>query len=657
MRYRSLFLLCLLIAAGNLLAHKFEANSLGYAWDTRFTETAAPLSPVRPIAEFEPSSDVIIRYPLGIPINLVAQLSNTADVICLVGSNSTLNSATYAFNNAGVNMQRVNFLVAATDSYWTRDFSPWFVYDGNGDYGVMDFRYNRPRPNDNMIPQIYAQEYDLPYYGMSLYQTGGNFMTDGINTAAQTDIAYSENSNNPTNVDAKMLDYMGISSYHVLPDPNNTYIDHIDCWGKFLAPDKVLIRSVPSSHSQYSALENTAGYFANLNSAWGYPYKVYRVNTPNNQPYTNSLILNKKVFVPQMNSTHDAAALQVYRDAMPGYEVIGVLGTSGEPWESTDALHCRTHEVPDAGMLHISHLPLWGLQMAADSFVLSADITAHSGSELYADSLFVRYQVNSGDWQYLALNHSSAMHYSASLSSFSIGDTIRYYLHAADQSGRSANHPVFAGFDPHLFVIDGDSSAPEMSHTPIESISNEDVTFILIASDDSGMEGASFSYRIDDGAVQSLPMTDAGNGLYLLLFHPQFESGDQYFRYRISAEDTFGNIGYMPANDLWYSVNIQPTSNADLSPLATTLKVYPNPARATDTMRIAISQSKAAKMKLQIFNLKGQIVYFEQRQAPAETEILWSAVDNNGQKLGSGIYFMRISLGEQVHNRKLIIVH
>jgi hypothetical protein len=35
-----------------------------------------------------------------------------------------------------------------------------------------------------------------------------------------------------------------------------------------------------------------------------------------------------------MNSTNDAAALQVYRTAMPGYEVIGITGASNTPWES-----------------------------------------------------------------------------------------------------------------------------------------------------------------------------------------------------------------------------------------------------------------------------------------------------------------------------------
>ncbi len=273
------------------------------------------MAPVRPIAEFEPASDVLIRYPLGIPVSLVAQLANTANVICIVSS-SQQSSAVSAFTNAGVNMERVSFLNAATDSYWTRDYGPWFIFDGNGEYGMVDFIYNRPRPNDNLIPQVFANHFALNYYGMNLQQTGGNYMSDGINTAAQTTLVYTENGNNQTNVNTKMQQYLGITNYLVMADPNNTYIEHIDCWAKFLAPDKIIIRSVPASHSQYNAIENAANYFATHNCAWGYPYRVYRVYTPSNEPYTNSLILNKKVFVPIVGNSNDNPALQVYREAL-----------------------------------------------------------------------------------------------------------------------------------------------------------------------------------------------------------------------------------------------------------------------------------------------------------------------------------------------------
>ena len=41
---------------------------------------------------------------------------------------------------------------------------------------------------------------------------------------------------------------------------NNTYIDHIDCWGKYISPTKVLIREVPDNHPQYDMIEETKLY-------------------------------------------------------------------------------------------------------------------------------------------------------------------------------------------------------------------------------------------------------------------------------------------------------------------------------------------------------------------------------------------------------------
>ena len=247
LRFYQFILLAMLLCCSLPLLADYILPDDGTGSLTRFTETNPPVAPVRPVAEFEPASDVLILYPLGIPVSLVAQLANTAHVICIVTSSSQT-AAYNAFSNAGTNMANVSFMNAATDSYWTRDFGPWFVFDGNDQYGLVDFVYNRPRPNDNLIPQTFANLYGLNYYGMNLQQTGGNYMADGIRAAMQTTLVYEENSNNQTNVNTKMHDYLGIDSYHVLADPNNTYIDHIDCWAKLLAPDKVMVRSVPQSH-------------------------------------------------------------------------------------------------------------------------------------------------------------------------------------------------------------------------------------------------------------------------------------------------------------------------------------------------------------------------------------------------------------------------
>ena len=153
-------------------------------------------------------------------------------------------------------------------------------------------------------------------------------MTDGMGISASTELIWEENpSLSHDDVDSFVESYLGIHTYHVLPDPLGEYIKHIDCWGKFLDIDKVLIGQVAVTDSRYEDFEYVANYFAGQISSYGVPYQVFRVFTSGtypNTPYTNSLILNEKVFVPITGSQYDAEALAVYEEAMPGYEIIGV---------------------------------------------------------------------------------------------------------------------------------------------------------------------------------------------------------------------------------------------------------------------------------------------------------------------------------------------
>ena len=634
--------------------------------DLRFTETNPPAAPVRPIAEFEPASHVLIRYPLGIPVALVAHLSNTAQVICLVSSTSQQNTATNTFNNGGVNMSNVSFMIAPTDSYWTRDFGPWFIMDGNDQVAIVDFVYNRPRPNDNMIPQTFATQQNFTYYGMNVQQTGGNYMSDGINTAAQTTLVCEENTSlGQTGVNNKMLQYMGASNYYVINDPNNTYIDHIDCWAKFLAPDKVLVRSVPTSHAQYAAIEQAANYFATRNCAWGYPWKVYRVNTPQNQPYTNSLILNHKVFVPIMNSSYDAAALQVYRNALPGYEVIGISSPSSTPWESTDALHCRTHEIADKQMLHITHMPVWGQHNESETINFNARIKAYSGQALYSDSLKVMWKVNQAPWESTLLQDLGSNNFTAMLAGFAAGDTVRYYIHAADASGRSIDHPLTGAHDPHIFSFYPDQVPPVIQHTPPVSVINQDsgpITFSAQVSDNVWVQQVLFSYYSETQPLLSIPMTDA-DGIYTFEYYPEFTEDDHFLWYQITATDTANppNQAVYPAPGEWQSIPLMIVDNDDpVIPEVDLViqSVYPNPFRPTrESASVAFKGKAGEKVSWSIFNIRGQKVSagLSTVNSDGDGRISWNGKGPDGSFLPAGIYLLRLSQSGSHQSRKMII--
>ena len=233
-------------------------------------DTDPPPIPIRNIAEYERMQGVLIRYPFGISTTLIAEMSEDVTIYCLVSSGQQ-NSADNSMSSGGVNMENVEYILGSTDSYWTRDYGPWWVVDGDRNMSIVDFTYNRPRPNDNQAPSKMSNHLNVPYYANDIIHAGGNYMTDGMGTSASSDLVYEENEIPDADVLEAMLEYYGIETYHVLPDPNNTYIDHIDCWGKYLSPTKVLIRGVPSDHAQYDEIEETAEYFGNSTKEWGEP--------------------------------------------------------------------------------------------------------------------------------------------------------------------------------------------------------------------------------------------------------------------------------------------------------------------------------------------------------------------------------------------------
>ena len=406
--------------------------------------TEPPIAPVRNIAEYERMSGVLIRYPFGISLDIIRELSEDVIVYCLVSA-SQQNSAFNSMSGANVNTNNVQFVVGPTDSYWTRDYGPWWVVDGNGNMSVVDFTYDRPRPNDNDAPFKISEFLDVPYYSVDIVHTGGNYMTDGYGISASSDLVYEENNWSNDALDSLMGLYYGVNTYHILPDPNNTYIDHIDCWGKYLSPTKVLIREVPASHPQYNEIESVATYFSESLNNWGFPWEVFRVWTPNDQPYTNSLIVNNKVLVPIMNNAWDDEALEVYQTALPGYEIIGFTGT----WESTDALHCRVKGIPDLEMLQLFHMPLPDTVSANNSqgYDLELVVDDLSGTGIIDDSVKVFWKnenTQSYNFNYLYLSDipEEINTYRGFIPVQAFGTTIDYFLRAADSSGRVESNPI-----------------------------------------------------------------------------------------------------------------------------------------------------------------------------------------------------------------------
>lgn len=412
--------------------------------------------PVQPrfVAEWEPAQGAVVRYPWGLPYSILQDLSNEA-LLYVIVSSSNQSTAQSNLQSNSVNMSNVRYVNAASDSYWVRDYAPWTIFDAGHNMHLMDFNYNRPRPDDNQMPAVLASYLDRDLYDLGMNHTGGNMMTDGMGKAMSTTLVLSENSSlTEAQINQRFEDFLGVTDYFMYADPlSNSTIDHIDCHAKLLDVDKVMIARVPSSHANYAALEATVAFWQTQTSSYGTPYQIFRVNqSSNNEPYANSFIFNKKIYVPQWNSSpssYDTAAIAAYQAAMPGFSVQGYYISS---WVSDDALHCRVNTIFDEKMIAVRHLP--PASATAHSSVMINVKIDHSNA-LTPAGTHVAYRFDiSGAWQYASLSQVTGNTWSARVPTPALGQTLYYYILATDTTSRSTPLPLCGEDDPFKILVD-----------------------------------------------------------------------------------------------------------------------------------------------------------------------------------------------------------
>lgn len=453
-------LACLTMTAQSQTPLTGKNIATGLEWkgaDKNFVETPPPAGPVRSIAEFERSAGALIAFPLRIPMELVIELSKDDTVYTMVGNESEKAKAISEYTAAGVNMVHCKFITAPVDveACWTRDYSGWFIMYDNNKVGLVDFLFDRSPAVEDDFPQYEAKYLDMELFGMKLVESGGNYMCDGYGRAMQSKMAYTQNQIDlgltPEQVQERKKQYLGITDLQTYIDANLIAYSnsHIDCWAKLLSPNKIMVLQVPETDPRYRKLKAFVQEIEKLTTPWGTKYEVYRVKTNSKDPFTNSLILNKKVYVPILNNgAISQAALEAYAKAMPGYEIKGIIGDS---WSFADALHCRTHQIADKGYLYIKHYPLLGDQKGPD-FKIEANVVSCANTAITGVKCF--YRVN-GAGAFVAADMTAsgtAGHYTYAFTNLKENDKVEYYLYADDAGGRKECFPFIGEPDPLRFT-------------------------------------------------------------------------------------------------------------------------------------------------------------------------------------------------------------
>jgi len=458
----------------------------------------------RVVAEWEPALGTMIRWPLGIPSDLVIELASEAILYVLVETNNQQNQATNNFNNWGINIDNVVFINTDTYSHWTRDHGPQFII-GNDYWKVVNQEFNgypeesgceenlligedhqneaRPLPpgsrgwdEDDDTNIDFANQMNWEIQDLPLYWTGGNFMTDGYGMGFSTELMVNEN--NMTNNEFQQIvrEELHLSNYHIFDNPNMLSIQHIDCLAKLVNSETIIIKQVSPFSPEYDCIEEFAESFYELNTFYHRPFNIHRIYCPDIDggwwevnsvaAYTNSLILNDKVLVPQYGIPADANALSVYQEAMPGYEIIGFNNDTGNPWYGEDALHCRTMGIFDPNMIHISHKSIRDEEINSNTSIdIEVDIIDYSSfnADLEAVILHWKYSAEDGPFGEITLELQSDNIYTGTFPSLNSNSLIEYFISATNLEGNTASHPnagwhTFNTLEFMLGDINGDNS-------------------------------------------------------------------------------------------------------------------------------------------------------------------------------------------------------
>lgn len=466
----------------------------------------------RTVAEWEPALGTLIVWPLSIPHKLVIELANDNHLFTMVENEDSRKEAEKWFNEWHINPEKVTFVYVkqGVDAWWTRDWGPGAVFTKDRDYRLADGKYPYSTPltdrecndflrflsydkngkveltqidDDATVPlakQLGFKLLDLPYIN-----TGGNVLTDGIGTAFSTCVIVAENKHygiereNFLQLNDSLL---GFKRYHLISNFEEYGIQHIDCFFKLIDEETLLVAEPPRDHMLFDIYNEIVDKeLSNLKTPYKRPYKILRIKTARYQDerlaaYTNSLILNKTVYVPLFNIPQDSVAIRTWSNAMPGYDIKGFkYELDEEPivsdilrefyleefnstygWNFGDAIHCRTRAIWNPDMLFISVNRIDREVNSNQKLKIYATIIDYSKKGLVNDQnkLFWRI-LGDTKWKAVTLTPTENVnHFFAEIPKHNLGATIEYYISAISKSGEKATRPIAAPEAIYKFSVE-----------------------------------------------------------------------------------------------------------------------------------------------------------------------------------------------------------
>jgi hypothetical protein len=332
------------------------------------------------------------------------------------------------------------------NSPWARDWGPYSVYQNRKDLLYLAGRgFN----------QTIADYMNYPFLETDIMD-GGNYLTDGHGNlfcdAKQPNISLDT---------FGFTDSLQIANYKV----------HIDYYLKMINEETFIINEIPYTNylppfdnffGDSAVLDSVVDRISQKSSCYGRPYKFIRIKTAptsdsNNvtvftseASYANSLILNRTVLVPQYQHSvaTDTTALNIYKQNMPGYRIVGLPARQFAGMGGT--IHCITREIAAEEPIFISHAWYPDTVNQTTDYQINALIQTRSG---VANAVVHWTTDTTLGFQTFAMTNTAGDSFTASIPGQAYGTRVFYYLEAVANSNKTGRQPLVAPAWVYNFLV------------------------------------------------------------------------------------------------------------------------------------------------------------------------------------------------------------
>lgn len=558
--------------------------------------------------------------------------------------------------SAGIALDSVRFVNAPFNTIWMCDYGPSCVYKNDVDsLWIVDWIYNRPRPQDDQVPGAISDFLNIPIYEATSppynwVHTGGNNLQTGTGTLFSSNLVLDENpEKTEAEIDTIAKLFLGINQYVKFPTLPYDGIHHLDMHMRVIDEETIVFGQYPEGIADGPQIEANIQYLIDsIKTSYGNAYNIIRMPMPpdqngrypnnggNYRTYTNAVFVNKTLLVPTYQEKYDTTALRIYRESLPGYNVVGI--NCNAIINQLGALHCVTKlvGVEDPLLIQLSRL-----RDAVDTvayYPVSAYIRHRDG--ISDASLFYR---SSDESSYseapMMLLDTAGSIWASLISAYPAGTEVQYYISAETNSGKHQVRPIVAPEGYFKFKVLGEpvNLAPSVQIiTPVdETVFNMNAGHALFTIEATDADGQIANVKLfisfeEVASFDTLPYA----------FDWTFPGVGTYFA-QAQATDNDGAIVFSTLVKITIE---ESTATHDVSPLDG-IAVFPNPVEGN--LHIAWSGEEPENLSIQIFNTLGQ------SQSPV--------ISRSGNQsiidfvtFPSGIYFLKLTDGENVYGQKVL---